>query len=52
MGKEVATGYYVISAQGKYTKARNISLRRELEIIDIELVVIYEALKDLSNQDL
>jgi hypothetical protein len=49
MGEEVTTGYYAISAQGKYTKARNISLRGRLEIMDAELVVIYEALKDLQN---
>jgi hypothetical protein len=52
MGEEVVAGHYVISTQGKYTKARNISLRGKLEIMDVELVVIYEALKALQNQDL
>jgi hypothetical protein len=52
MGEEVTVGYCAISAQSKYTKARNISLRGKLEIIDVELVVIYKALKDLQNQDL
>jgi hypothetical protein len=49
MGEEVAAGYCAISAQGKYTKARSISLRGKLELIDAELVAIYEALKDLQK---
>jgi hypothetical protein len=40
-GEEVAAGYCAISAQGKYTKERNISLRGKLEIMDAKLAVIY-----------
>jgi hypothetical protein len=46
MGEEVIAGYCAISTQGKYTKARKISLGGKLEIMDAELAVIYEALKD------
>jgi hypothetical protein len=37
MGEEVIGGHCAISAQGRYTKARNISLRGKLEIMDAEL---------------
>jgi ribonuclease HI len=52
MGEEVAAGYCQVSVQGRYTQARNISLGKQLEIMDAELAAIHQAIQDLHNQGL
>jgi hypothetical protein len=41
IGEDVAAGYCQISVQGRCTQAKNISLRKKLEIIDAELAAVY-----------
>jgi ribonuclease HI len=50
MGEEVAAGYRQISVQGRYTRAKNISLGKKLEIMDAELTAVYQALQDLHDR--
>jgi hypothetical protein len=41
MGEEVAAGYCQITTQGRYTRAKNISLGKKLEIMDAELTAVH-----------